>query len=408
MNNSFLENYSKILIFFPIILVSGPFVSDLFISISSLIFLYFFVDFKSEFQIIRKVIIFFLFFWILFVINSLLSNNIIISLKSSLFTFRFFLFSFFVFYIFSKNFSKIEKFNNILKFLILFLCIDALFQYLVGFNLFGQAKQPRLSGIFGTEWILGNFLSKLYALMITLSFLNYNKNFSGKKNIIFNLVLLSLVYVTVILTFERAAFVFLNLYIFLTLLLVKKFRKLFTFGIIIFLLVNVFFFKNLDHYKNRYINNLLSLINFQNGKFLLIKDYSDMFRTSFEIFKNNKITGVGNKNFINECQKYLVQFPKGCSNHPHNYYAQLMAENGTPGLTFLIFSLLYFFFLIFRYLNINDFKYKSFSISSCLLLLLILQPFTTTGNFFNNWNLSLISIIFGFSLLRKKLFNNSI
>ena len=279
---------------------------------------------------------------------------------------------------------------------------------MVGFNLFGQAKQPRLSGIFGTEWILGNFLSKLYALMITLSFLNYNKNFSGKKNIIFNLVLLSLVYVTVILTFERAAFVFLNLYIFLTLLLVKKFRKLFTFGIIIFLLVNVFFFKNLDHYKNRYINNFLSLINFQNGKFLLIKDYSDMFRTSFEIFKNNKITGVGNKNFINECQKYLVQFPKGCSNHPHNYYAQLMAENGTPGLTFLIFSLLYFFFLIFRYLNINDFKYKSFSISSCLLLLLILQPFTTTGNFFNNWNLSLISIIFGFSLLRKKLFNNSI
>lgn len=406
MNNILLENYSKILIFFPIILITGPFLSDLFVSISSLIFIYLFVIHKIELKVIYKVGIFLIFFWVLFVINSLLSNNVLISLKSSFFSFRFFLFSFLVFYIFSKDLTKINKFNNVLKFLILFLCIDALFQYVVGFNFFGFTKQPRLSGVFENEWILGSFLSKIYALMITLSFLEFEKNFSGKKNVIFNVVLLLLVYITVILTFERAAFVFLNLYIFLVIILLKKLRKFLIIGISILLLLNTIFLLNIDHYKNRYIKNFISLINFKNGNFLLIRDYSDMFKTSYEIFKNNKTTGVGNKNFINACKKYLSKFPKGCSNHPHNYYAQLMSENGIPGLIFLSFSLLYFFFLLFRYLNSYDFKYKNFCISSCVILILILQPMTTTGNFFNNWNAIIISLIFGFSLIRYK-FNHT-
>lgn len=401
MQKFFLEKYPRYLIFFPILLCTGPFLTDLMVSVSALIFISIFIDIKHNLAKLKKISIFLIFFWILFVINSLLSDHILFSLKSSFLSIRFILFSFIIYYFFSNNDSILEKFNFILKSVIIFLCIDALFQYFFGFNFFGFEREPRLSGVFRSEWILGSFLSKMYALMVTLDFLYQEKNFT-KKKIIQNFLILILVYVTIILTFERAAFIFLNLYIFSIFIFIKKFRKFFFILLGIIFLMNIFFLTNINHYKNRYIKNFFYQLNTKNSNFILLKDYSDLFKTSYAIFTDNKINGIGNKNFRNGCKKYLDDFPKGCSTHPHNYYAQFMSENGLSGILFISISFLYFFFLLIKYLNINDDKYKNFCISSCIILLLILQPLTTTGSFFHNWNASLVSLIFGVSLLRKK------
>lgn len=402
MKKIFFDNYQNILIIFPFFLIIGPFLTDLTVSISSLLFLIFFYEIKIDLNELKKIFIFIIFFWFLFILNSILSENILTSLKSSFFSIRFLFFSLLIFYFFSKNNFYVLQFNIVLKSIIIFLCIDALFQYIVGFNFFGFEKQPRLSGVFETEWILGSFLSKAFALTMTLSFYNEAEN-KEKKYLYLNIIVLILVYITVILTFERASFIFLNLYILLSLILIKKYRKYFLFILGFIFILNLIFLSNLDHYKNRYINNFLQQIDIKNKNYFLLKDYSDMFLTSYEIFKDQPLIGVGNKNFRNECKKYLKKYPNGCSTHPHNYYAQFMSENGLSGLIFVFLSFIYFSIVLFKNLFIKESYYKNFIITSSLSLLLIFQPLTTSGNFFNNWNLSLISLIFGFFLLKKKL-----
>lgn len=405
MKNFFFGYYQNFLYFTPILLIFGPFVSDLLVSISCLFFFVIFSKINKEFKDLKKIILFIIIFWLLFITNSLLNENILTSLKSSFFSIRFLIFSLIVFYFFSKNDLHVLKFNKVLRYVIIFLCVDALFQYLVGFNFLGFEKQNRLSGIFGDEWVLGSFLSKAFALSTTLSFYKKDEE-NTKSNLFINIFLLIIVYTTVVLTFERAAFIFLNLYILSIFIFIKSYRKYIILLLGFILLLNFLFLSNLNYYKDRFVKNFLLEIDIKKTNYFLLKDYSDMFLTSYEIFKNNKVTGVGNKNFINECKKYLDKYPKGCSNHPHNYYAQMMSENGISGLTFISLAFLYYFFLLIKILTLNEFGYKSFFISSCITLILILQPLTTTGNFFNNWNMTIISLIFGFSLLKKKIESN--
>ena len=238
---------------------------------------------------------------------------------------------------------------------------------MVGFNFFGFEKQPRLSGMFGTEWVLGSFLSKSFALTIALNFYNKNDN-RAEKYLYLDIIMLILVYITIAFTFERAAFIFLNLYIFLLLIFIKEYRKYLLYILSFILVLNFILLSNLDHYKNRFINNFLFQIDIKNKNYFLLKDYSDLFLTSFEIFKNNPYTGVGNKNFRNECKKYLDKYKKGCSTHPHNYYAQFISENGIPGLIFIFSCFMYYAFILCKNFIRKKTNYNNYLISSSILL----------------------------------------
>ena len=80
----FLLNKLGIPIFFiPLLLISGPFIPDLILTISVIIFLIFAVINKQFSYFNNKYFIFFFCFWLYLLINSLLAENII-SIKSSL------------------------------------------------------------------------------------------------------------------------------------------------------------------------------------------------------------------------------------------------------------------------------------------------------------------------------------
>ena len=77
----------------PVLLITGPFLSDLGVSIVAILFLV-----NSKINNLLKYynnIYFklFLIFWIILILSSLFSENIILSLRSSLFYFRFGIFS---------------------------------------------------------------------------------------------------------------------------------------------------------------------------------------------------------------------------------------------------------------------------------------------------------------------------
>ena len=101
---------SYLIICIPIFLITGPFLSDLSISIVSCIFLVNSISnklYKYYNNVFAK--IFFLFCLIL-IISSLLSNNALISLKNSFFYFRFGIFSLCFWYLLEKKKKFIKIF----------------------------------------------------------------------------------------------------------------------------------------------------------------------------------------------------------------------------------------------------------------------------------------------------------
>ena len=160
MKNIRLKTQGWLFSFLPLTLISGPFLSDLSLSLISIIFLC-----NKEVYLNKKYFknYFFLFFIILnlyFVASSLLSENILFSLKSSFFYFRFYIFAIAVWYILDKNEIWLKRFFNILKISFIILLIDGFIQYFFGKNIIGLELQPgpRVSSFFGEAYFRKLFI----------------------------------------------------------------------------------------------------------------------------------------------------------------------------------------------------------------------------------------------------------
>ena len=113
------------------------------------------------------------------------------------------------------------------------------------------------------------------------------------------------------------------------------------------------------------------------------------------MFLDNKVLGVGVKNFRNFCndEKYRIS-EVSCSTHPHNTYIQILLETGIVGFLFLLTILIYFCKYILKHF-ILKFKGKYYfnDFEICILsgIAIYLWPIVPTGNIFNNWlNIAMI------------------
>ena len=121
--------------------------------------------------------------------------------------------------------------------------------------------------------------------------------------------------------------------------------------------------------------------------------------SAYNIFLDNKVIGIGPKNFRNICkeEKYNIN-EYSCTTHPHNTYVQLLSETGLVGftiVTLVFFSLIFFAFKKFKFLLIKKKPmFNSYQISLISAIFITLWPFAPSGSFFNNW----ISIIYFFPI----------
>ena len=153
-------------------------------------------------------------------------------------------------------------------------------------------------------------------------------------------------------------------------------------------------------------------------KFLVDRSgHTRLFLTAIDTWKPNKIFGNGIKSFRMDClklqgpeynfEKDTVEFKKNrlCSNHPHNYYLEILTELGVLGLFIvLLMALVFFVFIIknFKYIggkNIGD----SILLAATISLILGVFPLKSTGSIFTTNNATYLILMFSIVLSYQKL-----
>ena len=217
------NKFFVILFFFPLTYIFGIAIVESFI----LLFLLFLgVNYKSISLPDREILSLLLLFSLFVGVNA--SLQITDNLKySSIFHFRYVLFSIAVFYFFEKYFdTKLNKKLAIFMFFgpILLLIFDSIFQFFVGENIFGQKLYAyRVSSFFGEDLILGSFLIRL--LPIIFWYLFYLK-IDLNKNQNYLVSFFSFYFITIYLSGERTSFALLIGLIFLSFIFIFNLRKL--------------------------------------------------------------------------------------------------------------------------------------------------------------------------------------
>ena len=397
-NFLFLKIPSFLIVMLPIFMVSGSFLTDFVVSSCAILFLL--NSFKNKLYNYYKNKLFLIIFIfnLVCIISSLLSSDILFSLKTSIFYFRFLIFSLCVWYVVEKNIYILNQLFYSFCFIFIALFIDSMFQFYSGTNLLGyEYTLGRVSSFFGDELVMGSFITRVLPIFLAVGYYVVDKNFLNKNIIYLIKVIFILNGILILLAGERTAFfLFILSSVFIVFFNYSKFKNLFISSI---LFLTIFIFFNPDSVQRIYKSTIFQITNYQynsdefKDKNLrkIIKDlkffsqlHEEHYLVSYKIFKDNKIFGSGPKTFRLECKdpKYYVS-KYSCSTHPHGTYFQILAETGLLG-----FSILTLLFIILISYSIKKIFNKNNSIFEICLLscfLMTLWPIIPSGNFFNNW-----------------------
>lgn len=410
---------SIFILLIPVSLISGPFIPDLLLSLSSIFFLVFCL--RNKYFDFFKIKFFYLSFsfYVLILISAFTSENPYISFKSVGFYFRFIVFSICLYYIFFQNLKLLEIFFKIIFYLFIFLIIDAFIQFIFGKNLLGfelliQNSYTRATSFFADDLKLGSYLARflpffIYSLLI-INFKRFN---------ILKIFIITFYVITVVITGERTAILFAILsLVFLTIFLKDKtFKKylilafsLLIFSIITIINVNVnlkerIVTQTLNQILNKDRPETLKLDSDKSRKIMIFSYIHDQhYRTGIKIFQENFLLGSGPKTFRFLCDKNKYKVgPNSCSTHPHNTYIQLLSETGFLSFLFIISIFIYFFYFSTQVFFLKEKTFRN-NLQVCMVccILINLWPFSPSGNFFNNWLNIIYFLPIGFYLLSQR------
>ena len=154
----------------PFFLITGPFLSDLSISLISILFLIYCLKKKNFSFFKNKYFYFFLLFWLYLLFNALINNFNLDSLKISFFYFRYGVFVFAVVALLNFDDKFIKYFFYCIFTCFLVLIFDGFYEYF-----YSEENTYRVSSFFGDEEILGSYLSRLWPLFFGFSILIFKK-----------------------------------------------------------------------------------------------------------------------------------------------------------------------------------------------------------------------------------------
>jgi len=337
------ENYLQFLVLsVPILLISGSFLPDLFVTLSALSFLIFLLFNKKIDFLNNKIFHLFLLFTLILLISSLLSEYKTKSFITSLGYFRFGIFVFLINFLINRNLKLIKNLSYILTATFFVLFLDAFFQKLTGVNIFGiSAPYGRITSLFGDDIKLGSYVSRITPLFIAL--LVYLKS---NRYYLFSVFFISLFLTLIsgertsffiVLTFLGGFVIFSNIS-----LKFKIFCAVTPIVLIFLVLLN-------QEIRFRILTSTLNQINIFNEKpfyktmkredgtlvvlhrdsTILPRVYHMYFETTVKIFKDNIFFGSGPRTYpyVSKKEEYLtVSSHEGWVKYVNQYNKKIMGE----------------------------------------------------------------------------------
>ena len=374
INNYFLILFSLI----PVTIIAGPTISIINILLIDLSFIILIIYNKNFNFLKNKTIIYFFILYIYLIFNSLISIDYSVGILRNLGFLRIIiLFAAFNYFFLDKKFlKKVFKFWSIVIFIVL---IDVFIESFTGKNIlgFGELYGKRIVSFFKDEPIVGGYLNGFYLIIIgfLLNEFKYNKNYLT--------ILLSIIFIiSILLTGERSNTIRAALGISIFFMLYKnldiKKKIIIYLSMIVLILILVF---NLSYLNHRYFNQTSNVKNTL---------YFHLYESGFEVFKNNKLFGVGNKNYrVETCKEINKKDKYVCTTHPHQIYFEFLSEHGLIG-TLIILSI--FYKLIFSK-TLSTIREKNYiKIGSLIYLILVFTPIIPSGAFFTDHVLTLFAI----------------
>ena len=215
-----------------------------------------------------------------------------------------------------------------------------------------------------------------------------------------NVIILFLIFLSILLTGERSNTLKIScgiviLFLFADFIKMRSKIILLTFITTVIILIVI----KSPWLNNRYVGQIYEQVNskekrvefFQNDK------YMKLYKSGFEVFKNNILFGVGNKNYrIEACNNKKARDIEDtrnyvCNTHPHQIYFELLSEHGLIG-TAILLSLI--FFLLFKVLKIVVYSKNYIQKGSFIFVIMTFLPILPSGSFFSDFNATIFWINF--------------
>tara|TARA_Y100001970_G_C14253089_1_gene873250 strand:- start:4873 stop:5820 length:948 start_codon:yes stop_codon:yes gene_type:complete len=295
-----------------------------------------------------------------------------------------------------------------------FVLFFAILEYLTGYNVITDdlvqlfktgpvEPNTRISGLFGDEQVLGGYLLRIL-LFLFIIYSIAEKELSRHIKYFF-LIILILSGIFIFLSGERSSIFLLILFILSIFMLINGYNKTkISVSLILILTWTMLILSKPDIY-NRIVQQTfyLQLYSKEKNKIQFFsKIHEAHFSTAVNIFKDKPFLGGGNKSFRTLCHypQYSLNIPKfktgaldgvtmGCATHPHNYYMQILSENGIFNFLLIIFLYLIIIKKLFiQFLNKFFFKKKYLEnkqIYTLLFFAVLLWPIVPSGSFFTSW-----------------------
>ena len=275
---------------------------------------------------------------------------------------------------------------------------DIFFEYFNQKNILGFSSYDpsRIASFLRKELKIGAFI--LGFSFVSIGYYFENCLSKSKKYKIFGFVLIAMLFISLLLTGERANS--LRGILILSFLIILSRREIFKYKsllfIIVFLLsIGTYFFS--EKIRNR-INVVLNPIS-EIGLINTIKEtqHGAHYYTAIKIMQKYPFFGVGNKNFREECLKDDYENPnyrrikERCATHPHQIYFELLSEHGFVGTTIIIFVI---FFILFKSIKIYQIKKNSIHLASILFVFSQFLPVVPSGSFFTAWGATIFWLNF--------------
>ena len=380
--------------FLPISIVLGSLVINLNIFIFLILSSIFFYQEKIKLKLNKINTPLFLFFLII-IISSLINLKIIgfENFLKSILLLKFFLIYIFLETLFKEKKIELKNFFSISLYLIIFISLDVILQFITGKNILGfEPHDGRIAGIFGSEAIAGSFIQKIFLLSLIGLIINVNR-IKIEENL-FKIIFFIISISGCFLASNRMSFIILLGILIILLLFFKSMRKSLLISLVIILPIFASLGQTSKNLSSNYkdlsnkVRDSINVLEQKNEKNAFNSiNYGRIYYASLLSFKDDMILGSGLKSFRYKCFDYEKYESVLCSTHPHNYHLEILHDTGLLGFLMLVYFSIVVLISKYKHLKSRNISYDEKIILAFIIFNFLIEifPIKSTGSLFSTW-----------------------